>query len=611
MSAQSPLSVSSEIEAVTVYRTGAEVRRSAAIRLPGGRQTLVLGGITAELVRESLQVTCPDSSILLLSVRHRHRYGTRPTDTDRQREADAEMEALLARERLLRTRIAIGEEEEAVLQANRDLGGTATGLNAEDLERGVRYHRERLAAIRLDRLAMQDSLRQIDDARKGIASRLSAFLPDTLPDVFSEVVVELESRGPITDSIFLSYVVGDAGWEPAYDLRVSELDRPLNLDFSARVGQRTGEDWTDVSLTLSTGDPKRSARVPELQTWRLAPYQMPPIYDRRDPGLVLTTVGTVTGYVRDEGGLPLVGVTISMPGENIGTVTDLDGSFSLSVPRDTRTLTVSYLGYEDQSVPITGRELTIDLIPQTNALDEVVVTGYGQASMLRQLGGKLNGVSRTTGPPPVPTIVDRQPTTLRYELDTPFSVPSDTTARVVRIENYRVPASYRHTAVPKVDERVFLSAVIRDWEAYDLLSGDLQLFVGGAFVATSWLDADRTSDSLIISLGADPGVIIRRESIERYSKQTGLFGGRRSVWRGWELEARNTKRVPIDLVVYDQVPVSANANIDVYTKLPDAATYTAESGLLEWRFTLAPRESWQSEFAYEVRYATQGPVYLE
>ena len=608
--AQNSTFLKSDIDAVTVYRDGAEVRRSAVLRLPPGRQTLILGEITAALVENSLQVTCPNKDVLILSVRHRHRYGGRTVDTADQNRINSTLEELLARERRLRTHIAIGEEEESVLQANRDLGGTATGLNAEDLERGVRYHRDRLAAIRLDRLALQDSLREIDETRKELGIQLNRSRADSLPDVFSEVVVELETTLPVTDSIFVSYLVRDAGWDPSYDLRVADLDQPLTLDFSARVRQRTGENWHEVKLTLSTGNPVRSATAPELQTWLLAPYRKPPVYDRSDPGLVTTEVGTVSGYVAADG-LPLIGATVTVPSTSIGTVTDVDGFFTLSVPQGTKTLRVSYTGYEDRVVAINGRQLNIEMQEVSALLDEVVVVGYGRSNVLRQIKGKVQGGSGENGPPPVPTLVDRQPTTLNYLINTPFTVPSDTASRVVRIERHLVPAIFRHTAVPKVDERVFLSAVIRDWEAYDLISGELQLFVGGAFRATSRLAVEQTSDSLVVSLGADPGVVIRREPVERYSKQTGLFGGRRSVWRGWELSARNTKRVAVDLVVYDQVPVSADGSIDVEANLPEAATYDPETGLLEWRMVLPPRGDWRSEFAYEVRYTTHGPVYLE
>lgn len=59
-------------------------------------------------------------------------------------------------------------------------------------------------------------------------------------------------------------------------------------------------------------------------------------------------------------------------------ITDIDGRFSLDIPADAKQLKVSYIGYQDQIVNIAGRsELKIILKEDNNALDEVVVVGYG------------------------------------------------------------------------------------------------------------------------------------------------------------------------------------------------------------------------------------------
>ncbi|MDD2793867.1 MAG: TonB-dependent receptor [Sediminibacterium sp.] len=87
---------------------------------------------------------------------------------------------------------------------------------------------------------------------------------------------------------------------------------------------------------------------------------------------------TVTGKVTDsQSGAPLSGVTISVNGKAIGT-TDADGFFTLSIPAATKKFSVSYVGYSDQSVSITGNNIAIALKQADNKnLDEVIVVGYG------------------------------------------------------------------------------------------------------------------------------------------------------------------------------------------------------------------------------------------
>ncbi len=87
---------------------------------------------------------------------------------------------------------------------------------------------------------------------------------------------------------------------------------------------------------------------------------------------------TVTGTIlSSEDGTPLPGASIVEKGTSNGTSTDFDGKFSLSVASDATTLTVSFIGYVNQEVTITDSPLTITLEEDANALDEVVVVGYG------------------------------------------------------------------------------------------------------------------------------------------------------------------------------------------------------------------------------------------
>ena len=87
---------------------------------------------------------------------------------------------------------------------------------------------------------------------------------------------------------------------------------------------------------------------------------------------------TVRGSVKDMKGEPLIGVTVRIEGTTIGTITDMDGVFTLSnVPGDT-TLEISYVGMKTQRIPVNGRT-AIDVVmeEETEMLEEVVVVGYG------------------------------------------------------------------------------------------------------------------------------------------------------------------------------------------------------------------------------------------
>jgi TonB-linked SusC/RagA family outer membrane protein len=98
-------------------------------------------------------------------------------------------------------------------------------------------------------------------------------------------------------------------------------------------------------------------------------------------------VGTVTGHIVDENGEPLIGVTVRTSDGATGTVTDIDGNFSLNVPSGT-SLKLSYTGYKDKTVTSGG---TISLEPDVLGLDDVVVIGYGTQKR-RDLTGAITTV---------------------------------------------------------------------------------------------------------------------------------------------------------------------------------------------------------------------------
>ncbi|WP_339870004.1 TonB-dependent receptor [uncultured Algoriphagus sp.] len=96
------------------------------------------------------------------------------------------------------------------------------------------------------------------------------------------------------------------------------------------------------------------------------------------PDAALVSKGQlISGTITDETGAPMPGATVRVKGTTNGTVTDLDGKFSLDVA-DGAVLQISYLGYLLQEIPVNGQSvITVQLEPDATQLDELVVVGYG------------------------------------------------------------------------------------------------------------------------------------------------------------------------------------------------------------------------------------------
>ena len=108
------------------------------------------------------------------------------------------------------------------------------------------------------------------------------------------------------------------------------------------------------------------------------------------PALAFGQTIKVEGVVEDENGETLIGVSVMVKDTSTGTVTDLDGSFSLNSVKENATLVFSYIGYQTLEMPASSR-MTIRLMPDTSSLDDVVVVAYGTARR-KDLTGSLSEV---------------------------------------------------------------------------------------------------------------------------------------------------------------------------------------------------------------------------
>jgi TonB-linked SusC/RagA family outer membrane protein len=100
----------------------------------------------------------------------------------------------------------------------------------------------------------------------------------------------------------------------------------------------------------------------------------------------------VTGTVKDSKGEAVIGASVVAKGSSAGTITDVDGNFTLNVPTGTKTVIVSYIGMEKQEVALTGGKLNITLNESSVSLNEVVAIGYGSVKK-SDLTGAISSVS--------------------------------------------------------------------------------------------------------------------------------------------------------------------------------------------------------------------------
>jgi TonB-dependent SusC/RagA subfamily outer membrane receptor len=114
---------------------------------------------------------------------------------------------------------------------------------------------------------------------------------------------------------------------------------------------------------------------------------------------------TVTGRVTDENNEGLPGVNILVKGTTTGTVTDVNGNYRINVPEDTTTLVFSSIGYLSQEIVVGNRtEINVEMAPDIQSLEEIVVVGYGEQKKVNLTGSVSTVDAKELTVAPMPTI---------------------------------------------------------------------------------------------------------------------------------------------------------------------------------------------------------------
>ncbi|MGV6846579.1 MAG: mucoidy inhibitor MuiA family protein [Lutibacter sp.] len=373
-----------------------------------------------------------------------------------------------------------------------------------------------------------------------------------------------------------------------------------------QIKQNTKVDWKNVKLSLSTANPNKSGVAPVLKTYYLNYNVVPPQYNLQ--------TNTITGIVSDKQG-PLPGVNVIVKGTTIGTSTDFDGKYSITIPNNANQLAFSYLGYETEFRNINNSIINVNMKESNAVLEEVVVTGYGKKkknkSLLKALSGKVSGVSiRGASSTNLQLEQIEKQTSVNFDIKIPYTINSDNKKFSINMANYNIAADYTYYSVPKINQNAYLMAKITNWEKYNLLEGEANIFFENTFIGKSILDVRYGKDSLKISLGIDKNVYLKRENNVKYESKK-FIGSRKEELRNWKITIKNNKKEPIKMVVYDQIPISTNDEIKVELLNSSSGKYNVENGEIEWKLLLKPFESKELLLKYFVKYPKNKNLIVE
>lgn len=598
--------IKTDVNDVTVFIEGAQITRKKTVDITQGVSILKFVGLSPFIDAKSIQVKA-NGNVTVLSVNHQQDFLELKEKPKELTDLESKLEQLESNIKLEKTYQDIILEELAFLKENRDIGNNLKEINLTTLKEASTFYSTNLKALKLSAIEHDKKIAEYTNQKNDIENQIKT-LTSKKEYPSGEILVKINSKNSTQVNLEISYLVNNASWFPSYDIRAKRINDPIELIYKANVRQDTKEDWKNVKIRFSSSDPNKTGVAPELKTYFLSYNALPPVYNR--------SIGIVHGKVFDgETQETLPGANVQVEGTTIGAVTNVDGSYSITIPNNAGNLVFSYIGYVTERMPISSSVLNVQLVPDFTALQEVVVTGYGtqKKNATEALQGKVSGVQvqnndkikiRGTNSLAVPLQMVEKQTTVDFEIEIPYTVLSNNKNYSVDMEIYNLPANYQYFSVPKIDKDAFLIANVVEWEKYNLLEGEANIFFEDTYVGKSLLDVRYASDTLKISLGRDKNVSVTREKAKEFTTKK-FIGSKKEETRDWLTTVKNNKSQKINMLIIDQVPVSTIEEIEVEVQKTSGGIHNIETGEIKWEFTLEPKE--KKEF--ELKYSTKYPKY--
>ena len=473
--------------------------------------------------------------------------------------------------------------------------------------------------------------RPLEERRDRLRAEVAKLNQGGFSERLVEVVAVLEGAGAAGVELELEYFLPGARWRPTYDLHFAPARGQLRLETAALVEQATGEDWNEVTLSLSTAVPGRGIDAPELLTWTLgeksefvpqlrARYQppLPPapppvvVSQRPDSAREALAESVRARIGRAAQGLPApqkIAAEAPPPEEELlaqAAPPRRRMRVSKSLPAEAQ----SYAGGPAPSAaaPSMAR-MAAESAPESDQSEEDMAGTVSRSRAASSVPVTQVPLALFDRPPrSAPVLTDPLlPAVSAGGLDYVYPAPTAATVpssgRQIRIplavQTFRA-AAY-HQATPALATTAFLRARVRNDGKRPLLRGPTTIFSDGELVGQGEIKTTGPGGEIELPLGADQDIRLVRQVVPS-TRTTGLIIKVDETTYDVQIQVGNYKKQPASIEVADQLPRSAQDKVEV--KLlgvdPPAQGPPDADGVVRWRVDLAAGATRTLRLRYQI-----------
>lgn len=205
--------------------------------------------------------------------------------------------------------------------------------------------------------------------------------------------------------------------------------------------------------------------------------------------------------------------------------------------------------------------------------------------------------------------VVRQMTSAEFKIDLPYTIKSDNEQHMVLIKVADLNADYKYFSIPKLDNSAYLVAQLTNLDELGLVPAQANIFYDGSYIGETYLDPSVMEDTLSLSLGKDPNILVKRTLLKKESKER-IIGESKERTMSYSIEVKNNKATPIELIIQDQLPITQNPEIIIESTSLDKGNLETKSGIVTWNITLKPKDNKTINFGYKVKHKKELNIQL-
>ena len=192
-------------------------------------------------------------------------------------------------------------------------------------------------------------------------------------------------------------------------------------------------------------------------------------------------------------------------------------------------------------------------------------------------------------------------TAMEFKLTEAHDILADGQFHEVLLKSHEMPANYAYEVVPKVSSYAYLMANIPNWYKYQLSQGNMRVFIENAYQGEVYFNPAQHKDTLQISLGVDIGVHVKREQVDGLVGSS-WFGSKKEKNITWKITVSNHKSAPIDISIFDQIPISRDDDISVDLEDFKGGKLNKETGEIKWQERIGKGGQVERRFSYKIKY---------